>query len=395
MLQLGTTEWGGAGVERLIMSGFAKIFASMLRSTVWVGQPPHVKLTWITLLMLADADGNVWASVPGLAKDAEVTVEQCDEALALFMAPDRRSRTKAHEGRRVSEIDGGWHIINHLKYRELQTRKQALHAARQRDYYERKKTVPPPGAGGFDVVEPRVSSVSADAPDAQVAVEAALYASKPSKPSKPSGRRSAKPRGIARGRVSADAPDDFAASASVISLAGSLDPDPDLIPSDPAKDRSARATPVSAGVSSVTGNGPLPSGVFDAPVLQAQAPLTVEVPEWWTGPKARHEGRAAEAGLDIALEADRFRSTHFQVPFPATPAGVDKRFDRWLIEGKVKAETERGRAFLQSPTGGGPRRGRMPTNGVAQLQPDEGRTGFEAVELPEPEPERPRRAARR
>lgn len=368
-------ELSNREVSRL-MSGFAKIFASMLRSTVWVGQPWHVKLTWITLLMLADADGNVWASIPGLAKDAEVTDEQCEQALALFMAPDRRSRTKAHEGRRIVEIDGGWHILNHRKYRELQTRKQAQHAKAQRDYYERKKAQ----SGGFETLAPSISTISTDAPDSQVLAEASVYGSRARKPRKKSASRKAQAGETIVSSISTDAPDVFPASASVDPLAGSgsRNPDPDPIPNHPAKDGSARAR----------------NGVFEAPVLPAK---TCDVPAWWFGPNERHMIHA-ELGVDVAREAAKFRVHHFQAPFPATPEGIDRRFEQWLLNAKNEADTERGKAFaLQQGAAPTVRRGRMPTNGVAQLQPDEGRTGLESLDigLPEPEPERPRRAARR
>jgi hypothetical protein len=93
--------------------------------------------------------------------------------------------------------------------------------------------------------------------------------------------------------------------------------------------------------------------VFDAPLLEVPPSKTFDVPEYWTGPKPRHEARCAESALDVALEADKFRAQHFQQAFPATEAGVDKRFDRWLIDAKVMAETERGKALTN---GGGPRK---------------------------------------
>lgn len=371
------------------MNGFAKIFASMLRSTVWVGQPRHRKLVWITLLMLADAEGNVWASVPGLARDAEVTNDEVEDALEHFRQPDKHSRTKDHDGIRIVDIDGGWHILNHHKYREIQSTKQQNDAKRARKYRASRKGK---ADDGFAPVEPERRSVTGNV--TSVTHHAPNVTGRPREPERPSSFQAAE---IARPSVTHHANHvrhGFPASVSDQSLEDPDVPEPDPIPSDPAKDRPAREA-VSASVSGVTGNA-LPSGVFDAPVLQAQGQLTVEVPEWWTGPKARHEARAVEAGLDLALEADRFRSHNFQVPFPATPAGVDRRFDRWLIDGKVRAETERGRAFLQGQqAGGAPRRGRMATNGAAALQPDAGLTGFESLDLPQPEPERPRRATRR
>lgn len=120
---------------------YVKLFGSILKSSVWVGQPHHIKLMWITLLALADEEGFVWASVPGLAKEADVTLEECQEALAFFMAPDEFSRTKEHEGRRLEEVNGGWLLLNHKQYREIQTKKQMQVAARVARYRENHKGV--------------------------------------------------------------------------------------------------------------------------------------------------------------------------------------------------------------------------------------------------------------
>jgi hypothetical protein len=110
------------------MTGYTKLFGSILRSTVWRA-PAHVRLVWIALLALADRDGEVDASIPGLADAAGVELEQCEEALAVFLAPDRYSRTPDHEGRRIEKIDGGWRLLNHAKYQQ----RLGLEERRQRD----------------------------------------------------------------------------------------------------------------------------------------------------------------------------------------------------------------------------------------------------------------------
>src|SRR3990167_4075212 len=46
--------------------GFTKLFAGLVHSTVW-REDMHVKVVWITLLALADRNGEVLASIPGLA----------------------------------------------------------------------------------------------------------------------------------------------------------------------------------------------------------------------------------------------------------------------------------------------------------------------------------------
>jgi hypothetical protein len=97
---------------------FTKLFSSITESTVW-RESDRTRITWITMLAMADKHGRVWGSIPGLAARANIPLGACEEALAIFMAPDKYSRTKEHEGRRISEIDGGWLLLNHAKHRAL------------------------------------------------------------------------------------------------------------------------------------------------------------------------------------------------------------------------------------------------------------------------------------
>jgi len=97
---------------------FTKLFSSITASTVWC-ESSDTRVVWITMLAMADRYGRVWASIPGLAKEAVVSVDACEVAIAKFLAPDPYSRTKTAEGKRIEEIDGGWRLINHGKYRAL------------------------------------------------------------------------------------------------------------------------------------------------------------------------------------------------------------------------------------------------------------------------------------
>ncbi len=97
---------------------FTKLFTSITESTIWT-EPDHTRLVWITMLAMADHAGRVWGSIPGLANRARVPVEKCEEALHCLKSPDKYSRTKDHEGRRIEEIDGGWRLLNHAKYRAI------------------------------------------------------------------------------------------------------------------------------------------------------------------------------------------------------------------------------------------------------------------------------------
>ena len=111
---------------------FTKLFNSILDSTIWQ-EPPATKLVWITMLAMADRMGDVHTSIPGLAKRAGVSLPECEDALRCLLAPDPYSRTKDHDGRRIEEIDGGFSLLNHGKYRAL------LSAEERREYNRRKQ----------------------------------------------------------------------------------------------------------------------------------------------------------------------------------------------------------------------------------------------------------------
>lgn len=117
---------------------YTKLFNSIITSSLWL-EPDQTRLVWITMLALADKNGEVQASVPGLARLAGVPLDACQTALAALSAPDPHSRTKIAEGRRIVEIDGGWELINHPKYRKMASEedkreqnanRQARHRAR-------------------------------------------------------------------------------------------------------------------------------------------------------------------------------------------------------------------------------------------------------------------------
>lgn len=98
---------------------FTKLFGSIVTSTLWLEPPATVKL-WIYFLATKDQHGIVEGSVPGLAHAAKISMEECEIALAKFLAPDPHSRTKENEGRRLVEVRGGWRVLNHQFYRDLQ-----------------------------------------------------------------------------------------------------------------------------------------------------------------------------------------------------------------------------------------------------------------------------------
>lgn len=98
--------------------GFTKLFNTIVTSTIWQ-EDDKTRIVWITMLAIADADGIVSASIPGLASVANVSVDAARNAIKNLLAPDADSRTKDFAGRRIEEIDDGWRILNYLKYRRM------------------------------------------------------------------------------------------------------------------------------------------------------------------------------------------------------------------------------------------------------------------------------------
>lgn len=117
---------------------YVKLFTSILESSIW-SEDAETRLVWITMLAMADREGHVRASISGLARRANVSVDGCRAALERLQQPDPESATEEHRGRRIEPVEGGWLLFNYVKYREIRTEEQLKAAARQRRKYYREK----------------------------------------------------------------------------------------------------------------------------------------------------------------------------------------------------------------------------------------------------------------
>lgn len=124
------------------MSGYTKLFTRILDSTIWREDDP-TRLLWITMLALADRDGNVFCTIPGLADRARITLKQCEYALERFQQPDKYSWSQENQGRRIAVIEGGWYLINHSKFRALMSEEDQREKTRRRvaKWREKNKSV--------------------------------------------------------------------------------------------------------------------------------------------------------------------------------------------------------------------------------------------------------------
>lgn len=118
---------------------YTPVFRDLLTSSLWVTDPA-TRCVWVWMLLSADPEGYVCATLPGLAQAANVTLDEAKRAVALFEAPDFYSATKELGGRRIVAVERGWHIVNFVARREMA--KHEAEKARKRRWAEenRRKT---------------------------------------------------------------------------------------------------------------------------------------------------------------------------------------------------------------------------------------------------------------
>lgn len=124
-------------------SVYVKLFASILKSSVW-DESPTTRIVWITMLIEADEFGMVKGVESGLMRTANVTsVADFRAAMAVLEAPDINSQDPEFAGRRIERVEGGWLVLNYTKYRQYRTRAQVKDAEKKR----RQRAKPKPDNG--------------------------------------------------------------------------------------------------------------------------------------------------------------------------------------------------------------------------------------------------------
>ena len=117
---------------------YVKLHQELFESTIWQ-ESTVIRLAWITILLMANKDGEVTTSIPGLANRIGCSIPEAEEAIHKFLSPDKYSRTQQDEGRRLEIIEGGWVVLNHGKYRNKGSRSDAKEQNRIRQQRYRDK----------------------------------------------------------------------------------------------------------------------------------------------------------------------------------------------------------------------------------------------------------------
>lgn len=109
----------------------SKFFAEVVTSTVWMLPYPH-RIVWITILCAVNKHGLVISSIPGLARVANVSIAECEAAIAAFNLPSSFDVRLPEKGQRLKEVDGGWEVIGYTQLlgdrRDAERREQVRRA---------------------------------------------------------------------------------------------------------------------------------------------------------------------------------------------------------------------------------------------------------------------------
>ncbi len=102
---------------------YGKIFESIYNGTLadnW-----QALITFQQMIVLCDVDGTIDMTPAAISRRTGIPIEHIEDGIKVLESPDPCSRTKGEEGRRITRIDEhrewGWYIVNHQKYKTLQT----------------------------------------------------------------------------------------------------------------------------------------------------------------------------------------------------------------------------------------------------------------------------------
>lgn len=104
---------------------FVKLDCEVLDSSLWA-EDAETRITFITMLLMANHQGICKAAAPGIARRAGIPIDAVMKAIGVLDKPEGRIA-------RADGEEGGYWIVNHMKY----LGKDRTGAERMRRYRER------------------------------------------------------------------------------------------------------------------------------------------------------------------------------------------------------------------------------------------------------------------
>lgn len=102
------------------MAPYGKIHDSIFDSSI-IEQDIELRYVWVSLIVFADREGFIDATISSLARRFNVSEELVKKTINYCLKPDNTSRSDVEDGRRLRKIrkSFGWQIINYAHYRDL------------------------------------------------------------------------------------------------------------------------------------------------------------------------------------------------------------------------------------------------------------------------------------
>lgn len=106
-------------LDDYLMTMWVPIFSSIVESSLWDEDDSLCKV-FITMLALKGKDNVYRGTAYGLARQTRKVEEEIVRILDILESPDRRRMEQQEfEGRRIQKVEGGWLILNGMKYQKV------------------------------------------------------------------------------------------------------------------------------------------------------------------------------------------------------------------------------------------------------------------------------------
>jgi hypothetical protein len=153
---------------------YGKIFASMFDGSLYGNWKAIV--TFQQMIILCNQDGVVDMTPQALAARTSIPLDIIQEGLAVLEAPDKYSRSREHDGRRIERLDDdrpwGWRLINYRKYRLMVSAEEKREADRARIAAKRAAEKAKKSTGSDETRQSQESQKVANVAQAEVEAEA-------------------------------------------------------------------------------------------------------------------------------------------------------------------------------------------------------------------------------
>jgi hypothetical protein len=127
--------------------GFTKLDDGLIFSSI-LSEDDAVFKVWVLILSRTDGDGIARISSVFLSSVCHKSDAEVERCLQILEGPDPKSRSTNDEGQRIRRVDGGYEVINYLKYRQRAEQEDVRYYERER---KRRQRHPVPGLSGTEV----------------------------------------------------------------------------------------------------------------------------------------------------------------------------------------------------------------------------------------------------